>query len=153
MGGSRMFEVTELQLAGLDDRNITRIHEYEEYLKKSLPSSEVVRDMYINVDYEILLSDAYFFTTGLMIEIPDFVTYYQSKFHLKQMDFTIHPIRNAITYLTMKIAEAKGSDPRSVEINFGLKAGDTFSFSAMKENSVKLESIAQTFLMPNLDNR
>ena len=146
------FEVRELQVAGIDERNITTVHTYEEYLKKNLPQSEVIRDLYINLDYEMLLSDLYFFTDGLMIEIPDFVTYYLDKFHPKNMNFTIHPMKKAIVVLSMKISEEKGSNPRAVEVNFELKKGDTFSFSAKRENSAKLEFIADTYLIPNLEN-
>jgi hypothetical protein len=145
------FEVTEVKLAGIDVRNINTIHEYEEYLKICLPPSEVIKDMFIDVDSEMLLSDVYFFTDGLMIEIPDFVTYYDDKFHPKAMDFTIHPIKNALVFFTLKLSEAKGSVPRTVEVNFGLKTGNTFSFSEMKENSAKLEFISKTYLIPNLE--
>jgi hypothetical protein len=146
------FEVAELRLAGIDDQNLNTIHEYEDYLKKCLPSSEVIQDMFIDVDPEMLLSDIYFFTNGLMIEIPDFVTFYDNKFHPKKMDFTIHPIKKAIVSITMKISEAKGSEPRTVEVKFGLKSGTTFSFSETKENAVRLEFISKTYLIPNLEN-
>jgi hypothetical protein len=146
------FEITELRLAGIDDRNINTIHEYEEYLKKSLPSTEIIKDLFIDVDFEMLLSDAYFFTDGLMIEIPDFVAFYDGKLHSKKMNFTIHPIKKAIRILTIKKSEAKGLDPRTFEVNFGLKTGSTFAFSAIKENSLKLEFIADTYLIPNLEN-
>ncbi|MDD4137783.1 MAG: hypothetical protein PHT99_07840 [Methanoregula sp.] len=36
------FEVTELKLAGIDERNLNTIHEYEEYVKNCLPASEVI---------------------------------------------------------------------------------------------------------------
>jgi hypothetical protein len=146
------FDETELRLAGIDERNITAIHGYEEYLRTHLPPSEIIRDMYINVDFEVLLSDLYFFTSGLMIEIPDFITWYQDKFHSRKMDFTIHPVRKAIVLLNMKISEGKSGNPRSVEVNFTLKKGDTFSFFAMKENAARLEQVAATYLMPNLEN-
>jgi hypothetical protein len=145
------FEVTELKLAGIDDQNINTVHEYEEYLKKNLPSSECIRDLFIDVDPEMLLSDLYFFTDIFMIEIPDFVTFYDGKYHPKKVDFTIHPLKNAVVSLTMKIAEAKGSEPRTVGIKFGLKNGNTFSFSEIKENSAKLEFISRTYLIPNLE--
>ena len=144
------FDGTELRMVGIDERNLTTVHMFEEYLKKCLPTSEIIRDLFICVDMQMLLSDLYFFTDGLMIEIPDFVTYHQGKVHQKEMTFTIHPIRKAIGILSMKISESKGS--RTVDVNFGLKKGDTFSFSAMKENSAKLEFITSTYLIPNLEN-
>ena len=141
------FDVTELRQTGIDDRNIATIHAYEEYLRALLPPTEVIRDMFIDVNFEILLSDLYFFSDGCMIEIPDFVTVYQGKVHPKKMDFTIHPIKNGILFLKMKVS----SDPRTVEVNFQLKTGATFSFSEMMANSVKLEYITKTYLVPNLD--
>lgn len=146
------FDVSELRLTGTDDRNIATVHAYEEFLNTPLPPAEIVRDMYINVDYEVLLTDLYFFSSGLMIEVPDFITFYQDKVHTKKMNCTIHPIRKAIVLLNMKISEAKGTNPRQVEVNFELKKGDTFSFSAKGENAGKLEQIAATYLMPNLEN-
>lgn len=146
------FELTELRSVGIEDRNLKTIHEYEEYLEKILPSSEVIKDMFIEVNLQPLLSDLYFFSEGLLIEIPDFVTYYDGKFYPRKMNFTIHPIKKAIVFLTMKIGEAKGSEPRTVEVNFGLRTGTTFSFAEIKENSLKLEFISKTYLVPNLEN-
>jgi len=147
------FEVTELRLAGIDDRNIDTIHEYEEYLAKVLPSSEIVRDMFIDVDFEMLLSDLYFFTDGFMVEIPDFVTFHQGKYHPKKLNIIIHPVKKAIIFINMKLSEAKGSGPHTFEVSFRTKAGTTFAFSGTGENSAKLEHIAKTFLIPNLENR
>jgi hypothetical protein len=146
------FDVTELKLAGIDERNITTVQEYEEYLKRSLPPSEIINDMFIDVDPEMLLSDLYFFTDRFMAEIPDFVTFYDGKFHPKKMVLTIHPLKNALAFCTMKISEANGSDPRSVEVSFELRSGTAFSFSEMRENSEKLEFISRTYLIPNLES-
>ena len=143
-------DITELRLTGIDEKNLTTIRAYEDYLQRVLPPSEVINDMFIDVNFEVLLSDLYFFTSGLMIEIPDFVTYYQGKFHPKKMDFTIHPIKKCILFVTMRKSDAAGSDPRTVEVTFALKTGATFSFSEMKENAKKLESIIQTYLLPNI---
>jgi len=146
------FEVTELKLAGIDERNLNTIHEYEEYVKNCLPASEVIKDMFIDVNREKLLSDLFFFTDGLMIEIPDFITFFDDKFHPKKLNFTIHPIKKAILFCTMKISASTGSDPRIVEVNFDLKSGATFSIFERKGNAEKLEYIARTYLIPNLGN-
>lgn len=144
------FDVTDLRLAGIDERNITTVNEYEAYLKTVLPASEPIRDMFIDVDEELLLSDLYFFTGSFMIEVPDFVTFYDGKFHPKVMTFTIHPVKDGLHSLSMKIVDAKGSGSRTVEVKFEMKTGTTFRFSEMKENAVKLEYIAKTYLVPNL---
>ena len=86
-----------------------------------------------------------------MIEIPDFITYFDDKFHPKKMDFTIHPIKKALVFCQMKISGAAGSDSRTVEVNFELKSGATFSFSEMRGNSVRLEYISKSYLIPNLE--
>ena len=56
----------------------------------------------------------------------------------------------ALTWLVQHHQE--GLIKGTVEVNFGLKKGETFSFSAMKENAARLELIAATYLMPNLEN-
>jgi hypothetical protein len=147
-----MFEVADLKLAGIDDRNISTIHEYEEYLTKILPSSEIIRDMFIDVDFEMLLSDLYFFTDGFMVEIPDFVTFHQGRYHQKKLNIIIHPIKKALVYINVKMSEAKESGPHTLSVCFRTKAGTSFSFSGSGENSVKLEYIAKTYLIPNLEN-
>jgi len=147
-----MFEVADLKLAGIDDRNIGTIHEYEEYLLKILPSSEIVRDMFIDVDFEMLLSDLYFFTDGLMIEIPDFVTFHQGRYHPKKLNIIIHPIKKALVFINVKMSEAKESGPHTLGVSFRTKAGTSFSFSGTGENSANLECIAKTYLIPNLEN-
>lgn len=145
------FDVAELKLVGIDVRNIDTIHDYEEYLKKRLPLSEVVKDIFIDVNREKLLSDIYFFTESFMVEIPDFITFFDDRYHPKKMDFTIHPIKKCIAFCNMKISRAKEPDVRTVEVNFGLKSGTAYSFSERKENAERLEYIATTYLIPNLD--
>ena len=144
------FEVSELKLTGIDERNLATVHAYEEYLTGHLPSSEVIRDMFIDLDIQPLLSDLYFFTDGLMIEIPDFVTFYDGKYHSKKMNFLIHPIRKNVIFFNQKITQPSGSTQRTVEVSFRLKTGANFTFTEMKENSLKLEYIAKTYLVPNL---
>lgn len=146
------FEATELKMARVDERNIDTIHEYERYLKKILPFSEIIKDMYIDVDFEEVLTDAYFFTDSFMIEIPDFITFYGGKFHAKKMHFIIHPIKDAIVFLEMEITDVKNSNADMVKVKFSMNTGSTFTFSGKAENSQKLESITTTYLLPNLQN-
>jgi hypothetical protein len=144
------FDVAELKLFGIDVRNIDTIHGYEEYLKQCLPAQETIQDILIDVNREKLLSDLYLFTDGLMIEIPDFITYFDDKFHDKIMDFTIHPIKKGILFCNMKITGTDASDQHNVEVKFELKTGAVFSFSQKRGNANKLEIIAQKYLVPNL---
>lgn len=145
-----VFDVAELRLTGIDDHNVKAVQDYEQYLIQNLPQSEVIRDLFIDVDIQPLLSDLYFFTDHFMVEVPDFVTYYDGRFHTKKMNFTIHPLKNAVTFLSQKISNSTDSCPRTVEVSFGLRSSATFSFMEMKENSLKLEYISKTYLIPNL---
>ena len=145
-------DATELKRLGIDENNSPTINAYEKYLGEILPPSETIRDMFIDVNMQLPLSDLYCFTGGLMIEIPDFMTFYDGKPHTKKMTFTAHPIRNSIVYVTLKKSEAKGSEPRSVQVDFMLKTGATFSFFEINENAARLEYITKTYLLPNIGN-
>ncbi|NMB77844.1 MAG: hypothetical protein GYA23_01975, partial [Methanomicrobiales archaeon] len=43
-------------------------------------------------------------------------------------------------------------NPRTVEVNFSLKTGASFTFSEIKGNSEKLESIIKTYLIHNISH-
>ncbi len=143
-------EIDSLRLAGIDDRNISTIRQYEAYLQSVLPPTEIIRDFLIDVDMQPVLSDLYLFTENFLIEVPDFVTFYDGKSHTKKLSFTIHPLKNAIVFLNQKISEATDKYPRTVEVNIRFRTGTAFSFSEMKENSQKLEYISHTYLIPNI---
>jgi hypothetical protein len=147
-----VFDASELRCTGIDDRNITTINQYELYLAEILSNSEPIRDIYISVDRDQVFSDVYFFTDTMMIEVPDFVTYYDGKMHTKKMNFTIHPLKNNITFFNQIISEATATSPRMVQVKFGLKSGSSFSFSETKENAKKLESISKAYLVHNLSH-
>jgi hypothetical protein len=147
-----VFDASELRFTGIDDRNIETINRYAEYLENNLAATEPIRDIFISVDPEQVLSDLYFFTSTMMIEVPDFVTFYDGKVHPKKMNFTIHPLKNNITYLNQIVSEATGSSPRTVQIKFELKTGASFKFTELKENSKKLEYISKSYLIHNLSH-
>jgi hypothetical protein len=146
------FDAAELQFTGIDDRNIETINLYAEYLANNLPTTEPIRDIFISVDPEQVLSDLYFFTDTMMVEVPDFITFYDGNVHTKKMNFTIHPLKNNITFLNQIISEATGSSPRTVQIKFELKTGASFKFTELKENSRKLEYISKSYLIHNLSH-
>jgi hypothetical protein len=147
-----VFDASELQFTGIDDRNIITINQFEQYLADLLSDSEPIRDIFISVDRDQVFSDVYFFTDSLMIEVPDFVTYYDGKMHVKKMNFTIHPLKNNITFLNQIISEPTASSPRTVQVKFGLKSGPSFSFTETKENARKLEIISKAYLVHNLSH-
>ena len=146
------YDASVLRFTGIDDRNIATINLYSDYLAKNLEDTESIRDIFISVDREKVLSDLYFFTDTMMIEVPDFITFYDGRMHEKKMNFIIHSLKNNLTFLNQKISDADASSPRTVQVSFGLKSGASFSFTERRENSEKLEYISKTYLIHNFSH-
>ena len=146
----------ELKVLEIDNREIQTIHEYFEYLNKTYLKSNSIKEILISTSQNPEKPDLYLFTDTLQIRIPFFPKFSRTSSTRSDEDrrskYEINSIKKSIVSINIEIIDKTDKNPRTVTIEYQLKSGATFSIIGTKDYSTKLEMIANTVLLPNLEN-
>jgi hypothetical protein len=142
-----------LIISEIDNREIQSIIEYLKYLNGNLPTNEIITNLFISNNPDPLKPDLYLFTDSLQIRVPDFPKF-DPKFSERQdlkTTYVITPIKKTIISIDVEILKRNKGLPKTINVNYELKSGKTFSLCGKEENSLKLEFIVKEILLTNLE--
>ena len=146
----------ELKLLEIDNREMQTISEYFEYLNETHLKSNSIKEILISASQNPEKPDLYLFTDSLQIKIPFFPKF--SPISSTRLDkdrkskYEINSIKKSIISINIEIIDKTSKQSRMVKIDYQLKSGATFSIIGNSDYSKKMEMIANTILLPHLEN-
>jgi hypothetical protein len=138
----------ELDITGIDGREIQTILEFFEYFKEIPPLNDPIKEIFISKNPEPQKPDLYLFTDLLQIKIPSFPKFVPEAYGVpadnRKTIYEIVPIRkNIVSVCIEKI-------PRMVKIEYEMRNGKKFSLNGIRENALKVELLLKSIILPNL---